>query len=257
MTTQYNTEAMSEKFNYVVGATFIDDFTVAVGNITGRLIYAQLGMTSFPPELHVGSRTQVVQTVASGEIDGSTTVITVLPVDDQGLQDKTRRSGEVELKAMVAVIVIRHPRKLDRAKVVRLLPAPLPLQASSDSLTTLFASMTMRDKYLSLVLCIMIIFAAVALAPRNPTEDNIRNAPAATIITTTKMELSTQVETVVVTSTKTELSREVETVTAMATAEARQFTTETVFITRSLTSQASDSMCICTLTGTVTATSPN
>ena len=58
MTTQYNTEVISEQLNYVVGATFIDDFTIAVGNITGRLIYAQLGMTSFPPELHVGSRTQ-------------------------------------------------------------------------------------------------------------------------------------------------------------------------------------------------------
>lgn len=69
--------------------------------------------------LHRGCKfpNQQLSLQTSGEIDGSTTVITVLPVDDQGLQDKTRRSGEVELKAMVAVVVIRHPRKVDRAKV--------------------------------------------------------------------------------------------------------------------------------------------
>jgi hypothetical protein len=119
--------------------------------------------------------------------------------------------------------------------------------------------MTMRDKYLSLALCVIIIFgAAVALFPRNPTEDTIHNASIAATITMTKMELTTQVETVFVTSTKTELVRQVETVTSMATELTRQFTTETIFefITSPLTSQASDSMCICTLTGTFTAMSP-
>jgi hypothetical protein len=58
MTTRYDTEVISEKLNYVVGATFIDAFTIAVGNTSGRLIYAQLGMTAQPPELHVGSRSQ-------------------------------------------------------------------------------------------------------------------------------------------------------------------------------------------------------
>ena len=111
----------------------------------------------------------------------------------------------------------------------------------------------MRDKYISLAVCIMIIFgAAVALFPHN----TIHHTPVAATITTTKTELITQVETAIVTSTKTELAKQVETVTSVATELTRQFKTETVFITSSLTRQASGSMCVCTLTGTFTATSP-
>ena len=45
--------------------------------------------------------------------------MTVLPVDDQGLQDKTRNSGEIDLKTMVVVVVIRRPPKADKVKQVR------------------------------------------------------------------------------------------------------------------------------------------
>ena len=63
MTTRYSPELTSEQLNYVVGATFVDDMTVAVGNISGRLVYAHLGMTAHPLELHVGSRTQGMQII--------------------------------------------------------------------------------------------------------------------------------------------------------------------------------------------------
>ena len=58
MSTRYNIESIRQARNLIVHLDFMDDITVAVGNVNGKLIFAQLGMSSLPPELSVASTTQ-------------------------------------------------------------------------------------------------------------------------------------------------------------------------------------------------------
>lgn len=58
MSTRYNVETIRQARNLIVQLDFMDDITVAVGNVNGKLIFAQLGMCSLPPELYVASTTQ-------------------------------------------------------------------------------------------------------------------------------------------------------------------------------------------------------
>jgi hypothetical protein len=58
MTTKYDVEIIRQQCNLVVGLDFINYLTVAVGHVNGKLVFAQLGMSSIPPELSVGTQTQ-------------------------------------------------------------------------------------------------------------------------------------------------------------------------------------------------------
>ena len=58
MSTKYNVEIIGEMRNLVVGLDFVDDLTVAVGHVNGKLVFTQLGMSSIPPQLSIASTTQ-------------------------------------------------------------------------------------------------------------------------------------------------------------------------------------------------------
>ena len=62
MTSSYVTSAKftvsDPDFNLVVSMTFINNFTVAAGNPSGRIIYVQLGMACVPAELPIAPKTR-------------------------------------------------------------------------------------------------------------------------------------------------------------------------------------------------------
>ena len=58
MSTKYDIEIIRQGRNLVVGLDFIDDITVAVGHVNGKLVFIQLGMSTVPPQLRVASAAQ-------------------------------------------------------------------------------------------------------------------------------------------------------------------------------------------------------